>query len=147
MNNVKRIMTFIICFIFCFTGTNIVADAATNNNVAQPYYDYTRQATSNLHISSSGKADVSISCTGLNTNVTKITSETCLQRKVGLIWIKADIGTANDVWTYTVYKYILAKSHSTNLSKTGKYRAKTVFTVYQGTNSEKVTIYSGTDTY
>lgn len=145
MIKTKRIMLFIICLILCFTGTNIIANAA--DSIVQPYYNYTRQATSNLHINSSGKADVTISCTGLSTNVTKIKSETCLQRKVGLIWIKTDIGTANNVWTSTAYDYILVASHSANLSKKGTYRAKTVFTVYQGSNSEKVTIYSLTDEY
>lgn len=144
MKKVKKVMIFIICFILCFTGNAFMANAADND--IQPYYDYTRQTSSNLYINSSGKADVSISCTGYS-GVTKITSETCLQRKVGLIWIKADIGTTNNVWTYSVNKDLLATSHSAKLSKTGTYRAKTVFTVYKSSNSEKITVYSQSDKY
>ena len=146
MKSLKKLMIITLCFILCFTGTTVTANAAAENS-ADPCYDYTRQASSGLIINSSGKATVSISCTGLNSSVTKITSETCLQRKFGLIWIKANIGTTNNVWTYTANDYLLVTSHSANLSKKGTYRAKTVFTVYKGTSSEKVTIYSLTAEY
>lgn len=144
MKKAKKIMLFVICFILCFAGTNILANAGDNG--VQPYYDYTMQTSSNLYISSSGKAEVSIGCTGFS-SVTKITSETCLQRKFGLIWIKADIGTTNNVWTYSVNKDFLATLHSAKLSKKGTYRAKTVFTVYKGSNYEKITVYSLNDEY
>lgn len=145
MATLKKTFCMLLCVITCFFSFSISAQAAESD--ISPCYDYTRQTSSALGISNSGKATVSIGCTGLNSSVSKIKAETCLQRKVGLIWVKADIGTTNNVWTDTTTNYYLNASHSATLSKSGTYRAKTIFTVYCGSNSEKITVYSGTSTY
>lgn len=130
-----------MCVLSCLLIFPIVAQAA-ETDTAMPLYDYTRQASSALAINN-GKATVSISCTGIKGQASKIEAETCLQRKVGLVWVKVDIGQTNNVWIDKSSTYYLNASHTANINKSGKYRAKTVFTVFNNSNnSEKVTIYS-----
>lgn len=145
MSVLKKSFCILLCFIISLCSFGITASAASeDNNVAVPYYDYTRYASSAFGIESNGEATVSIGCMGLDDTVTKITAETCIQKKFGLIWIKTDIGTTNNVWTDSSSKHYLNASHSVILKNSGTYRAKTVFKVYKGTNYETVTIYSGT---
>ncbi len=144
----KKVCCFLFTMIACILSFLAPQVAEASEYDIMPYYDYTRQASSSLSINSSGKATVSISCTGISGKVSKITAETCLQRKVGLIWVKVDIGTTNNVWTDSTTNYYLNSSHSTTVSKSGTYRAKTVFKVYNtSTKSESITIYSNTVEY
>lgn len=143
MSTLKKTFCVALCLMTCLFSFSLPAEAAESD--IMPVYDYTDFVTSTFGISGS-KATVSISCSG-SSGVTKITAQTCLQKKFGLIWVKCDIGTANNVWTDSTTKEYLNASHSAMLTESGTYRAKTVFTVYSGSNSEKVTIYSGTDKY
>lgn len=144
----KRSFCTLLSIIVCLLSLNVPHIVEASSGDIMPYYDYTRQATSNLSISSAGKATISIGCTGISGKVSKISAETCLQRKVGLIWVKVDIGKTNNVWTSSTTNYYLNASYSTTLSQKGTYRAKTIFTVYNtSSKSEKVTIYSNTVSY
>lgn len=144
----KKAFCVLISMIMCVISFSAPQIVEASDYGITPYYDYTRQVTSNLAISSSGKATISIGCTGISGKVSKITAETCLQRKVGLIWVKVDIGRTNNVWTSSTTNYYLNTSYSTTLSKSGTYRAKTVFTVYNtSSKSENISIESSSVSY
>lgn len=144
MTKMKKSFCFFLCLLIGLFGFSTTTEAAVSG--ITPYYDYTMMASSDLYISSSGKATVAISCCGMS-NCTKISAETCLQRKVGIIWVKVNIGVSGNIWTSSTTSRDLNTSYSAMLSKSGTYRAKTIFTVYSGSKSEKITLYSGTDTY
>ncbi len=148
MKKTISLLSVAMAFIMCLFGnaTSVLAFDDPGNTVT-PYYDYTQYVTSNLNITSSGRATVTIHCSGASSSVTKIKAETCIQRKVGIIWVKTDIGTSDDYWYDTANSVVLNASHSAQLSKSATYRAKTVFTVYTANDSEKITMYSGTDSY
>ncbi|MFR5876640.1 MAG: hypothetical protein ACLUFN_09155 [Eubacterium sp.] len=144
MTKRKKSFCFFLCLLIGLFGFSTTTEAAVSG--ITPYYDYTMFTSSGLNITSSGRADVSIVCSGMS-NCTKISAETCLQRKVGIIWVKVNIGVSGNIWTSSTTSQDLAKTYSAMLSKSGTYRAKTIFTVYSGSKSEKITLYSGTDTY
>lgn len=147
MKKALKSVSVIICLIACLFGNNLIAHASTEDMVT-PYYDYAQYVSVGLGISSNGKASVSIHCSGISTSVKKITAETCIQRKVGLIWVKQDIGTTNDVWNDSKNGFALNASHSAQLNKSGDYRAKTVFHLYDSSGkSEKITAYSNVVNY
>lgn len=137
----KKFICPLLCVICCLLVFPTTVQAAESD--VMPLYDYTRQASAALSINSNGKATLSISCTGIKGEASKINAETCLQRKVGLIWVKVDIGMTDNIWKDNSSTYYLNASHSTTVNKSDKYRTKTVFTVFNNSNkSEKVTIYS-----
>lgn len=149
MKKAVSLLSVFMALIMCLFGNATAVSASENapDDTVTPYYDYTQYVTSNLNITSSGRATVTIHCSGVSSSVKKIKAETCIQRKVGIIWVKTDIGTSDDYWYDTSNSVVLNASHSVQLSKSATYRAKTVFTVYTSSDSEKITMYSGTDSY
>lgn len=143
MTALKKSLCVLLCLVTCLFGSSFSAEAAESD--IMPLLDYTDFVLSSFGISNN-KATVSISCSGSD-SVTKITAETCLQRKFGLIWTKVDIGTANNVWKDSTTKSYLNAEHTATLSKSATYRCKTVFKVYSGSKSESITLYSNTASY
>lgn len=91
----------------------------------EPRWNNTSTATVGLYINENGRATVSLACLGLNGVTTKITAETKLERKWGLLWLDVD----GAEWTDTTTSYTLSVNHYAQLSKTGTYRATTEYTV------------------
>lgn len=143
---IKRFSLF-LCMVICFCSTAPNVQAEDNYGI-MPLYTYTSTATASLAVTASGKATAAVRCSGYSGKVKKITAQTCIQKKFGLIWTKVKIGTSDNYWYDTTTDYSLITSHSVNLSSSGTYRAKSVYTVY-GTDggSEKMTIYSGSVAY
>lgn len=144
----KKLTAFVFALLLALSSVNVAfASEFEKPDGISPQYDYTQYVLSNLNITSSGKANVTIHCTGISGVTKKITAKTCIQRKVGIIWVKTDIGTSDDYWYDSSSSAIFNTSHTVQLSKSGTYRAKTVFTVYSSNDSEDITMYSGTDSY
>lgn len=91
----------------------------------EPRWNNTSTATVSLAINESGRATVSSVCNGISGVTTKITAETKLERKWGLLWLDVD----GAEWTDTTTSWFLSKTHYVELSKTGTYRATTEYTV------------------
>lgn len=143
MAKMKQGIMLLLALLIALSNTTIIAFAAQNDDAGiMPLYDYTHNASSSLGISN-GKATAVVYCRGYNGTTKKITAETCIQKKFGLIWIKVDIGTSDDCWHDTTTNYYLSTSHSVSLSDSGTYRAKTKYVV-TGTDggSETITVHS-----
>lgn len=127
----KRMIAVIFSVVILFTAT-ITAYADS----IQPYYNNIDNATTSFSISSSGKATVTNTYSGI-TNTTKGAEiVTKVQKKVGLIWVTVD----DDSWTDTSTSVTFSKSHSVQLSSKGTYRAHVVFTISgTGGSDDKIT--------
>lgn len=146
MSNVKKgFMVFLaVIMSICSFSFNAYAD---DDYSIMPLYDYTNIASSSIGISN-GTATASVHCVGYNGTTKKITAKTCIQKKLGLIWIKIDIGTSDDYWYDTANNYYLITSHSKKLSSYGTYRAKTEYTVTGNDGkTEEITVTSSAIEY
>ena len=88
---------------------------------ASPYLLNTQLATATISISDSGLASVSVTCVG-KSNVTRISTITYLERKVGSSWVRVDIDETNDQWTYSTTSTRMVQHYSQQLNLTGQYR-------------------------
>lgn len=136
----KTTCVLLILISVFFITTPVYAKQPANSDL--PKYENVDNATVNLYIRSDGYASVELFCSG-SSDVTRIVATTYFQRKIGLIWVRADIGTANNELVYTVYSRCLSCVQHTNLPKSGKYRVRTTYTVY----GNEIAEYSASDTY
>lgn len=127
----KKVIAFFLCLVTFFTAT-ITAYASS----IQPYYNNIDNVTTSFSISSSGKATVTNSYSGITGVTKKVEIVTKVQKKVGLIWVTVDGGS----WTDTSTSTSFSKSHSVQLSSKGTYRAHVVFTISgTGGSDDKIT--------
>ena len=138
----KFVSIMLSIVLFCSLG--IVASATTaekdvyveslsHYSEIQPRYEYTSNCTASIGISNN-KANCTATLQGYS-NTTKIEITMTLQKKSLLWWSKVDS------WSTTVNGFIGSLSKSSSISS-GTYRTKAVFKVYNGSNSESITIYS-----
>lgn len=127
MLKTKKFLSLFFVALLLMSSFSITASASDDYEI-MPLYSYTHNASSNIALSN-GTATASVHCTGYSGLTKKITAKTCIQKKLGLIWIKIDIGTSDDYWYDTANNYYLITSHSKKLSSYGTYRAKTEYTV------------------
>ena len=127
----KRFTALMLCLVTFITATiTVYADGI------QPYYNNVNSVTTSFSISSSGKATVNNTYSGITgtTKIEKITTK--VQKKYGLIWITVSGGSWTDTSTATNF----SKSHSVQLSKTGTYRARVEFKISgTGGSDDKIT--------
>ena len=128
----KRIVSLITILVIGMIGLfdNVSAEEVS------PYLLYTDTYSSTLTISGT-TATCKSKCTGYAGETTRITITQTLQKKNSSGEWYSVTG-----WVKTVNKYVgSATNYSYNLSS-GKYRLKSVFTVYAGSKYETVTKYS-----
>ncbi len=99
-----------------------------------PYLD-TQLASARISISGSGLAEVIITCVG-KANITRISTVTYLERKVGSNWVRVDIDAANDQWTYNTTSTRMVQNYSQQLSLTGEYRVVAECTIVSPNGTE-----------
>lgn len=88
----KRIACLMLSFIIMI-GASVSAYAAQPTDEAEPQSLYSSKPTVVFLISENGKASVKLKCMG-NRDVTKITSKTCIDKKVGTKWVRVNVGTS-----------------------------------------------------
>lgn len=91
----------------------------------QPYYNNIDNVGTSFSISSSGRAAVNNSYSGITGTTKSVTIKTKIQKKVGIIWVTVSGGSWTDTTTATNFN----KSHSVQLSSKGTYRAHVEFTI------------------
>lgn len=117
----------------------VVTVSESGENQVQPRYSYTNTLSCALN-NSGGKAQCVGSVGGYSGTTTKIVMKMTLQKKTLLWWSKVQewSSTTND-FTAVMSKTVAVES--------GTYRVKLVATVYSGSNSEEIDIYSKTNTF
>ena len=100
-----------------------------------PCFEYTNTTATSLSISTSGTATCTARLNGYNGITTKIDIKMTLQKKTLLWWSEVDS------WSTTINNSYGALTKTASVGS-GKYRVKVDFTVYSGSNSEKITTYS-----
>ena len=115
----KKALSFILVVlsVFSLISCTVVALAV------EPRWNNTNSATVSLVIEDNGEATVSLCCIGKSGVTTKITAETKLERKWGLLWLDVE------EWTDVSNSTNLITGHTVQLSKKATYRAKTKYTV------------------
>lgn len=91
----------------------------------QPYYNNIDNVGTSFSISSSGRATVNNSYSGITGTTKSVTIKTKIQKKVGIIWVTVSGASWTDTSTATNF----SKSHSVQLSSNGTYRAHVEFTI------------------
>ncbi len=121
---------------------NMVASAATTteNTTVQPRWSYTNITYAGLSIATDGKAISAADAEGYQNITTKIHIKMTLQKHTLLWWSKVE------TWEETFNTYYAAMNEATYVGS-GTYRVKAEFTVYSGSNSEEITIYSQEDKF
>ena len=127
----KRFTALMLCLVTFITATiTVYADGI------QPYYNNVNIVTTSFSISSSGKATVNNTYSGITGTTKNVKITTKVQKKYGLIWITVSGGSWTDTSTATNF----SKSHSVQLSKTGTYRARVEFKISgTGGSDDKIT--------
>ncbi len=120
----KKTIAFFLAFLSIFSIVGSTAFGVMAASV-EPRWNNTNSATVSLVINDSGRATVAVVCNGKGGITTKITAETKLERKWGLLWLDVD----GAEWTDTTTSSVLSTTHYVQLSKTGTYRATTEYTV------------------
>lgn len=127
----KKLVSALLCLtVFLTTSITVYAE-----NV-QTYSNNVSITSTTFSISTSGKATVNNSYSGITGTTKNAKIVTKVQKKFGLIWITVDNGSWTDTSTATNF----SQSHSVQLSKTGTYRAHVEFTVSgTGGSDDKIT--------
>ena len=127
----KRFTALMLCLVTFITATiTVYADGI------QPYYNNINSVTKSFSISSSGKATVNNTYSGITGTTKNVKITTKVQKKYGLIWITVSGGSWTDTSTATNF----SKSHSVQLSKAGTYRAHVEFKISgSGGSDDKIT--------
>lgn len=135
----KRI-TAILLTIVLLLATAVPAFAAVPE-VAVPYYANTSQANVSFVISDNGEASWTIMCIG-KSSCTGIDAITYLEYQVGSSWMRVDIGTVNEEYTYSTTASRFVQNNKTTLLTPGTYRAVVEFTVYGTQETETITLWN-----
>lgn len=136
----KKLISLALILILLFALT--VPAFGAQNETASPYLLNTQLATVTISISDSGLASISVTCVG-KSNVTRISTITYLERKVGSNWVRVDIDAANDQWTYNTTSTRMVKHYSQQLSLTGEYRVVAECTVVSPNGTEVLDLDKG----
>lgn len=136
----KRIASALLCAAFVVGGIGITASASSilvEKDPGEMTLQYTYLNSINPSLSISNRtATVSGTIKGYS-SVTKINYSVTLEVKEGSSWRYVNAWSGTKAASSTTYSY--SKSGLTS-SKT--YRTKTVATIYSGTKSETITVYS-----
>ncbi len=119
--------------------TAVLSVNQQQETVLSPRMMYIEDAKSNLTISGT-KATVTASVSGDLNNATKAKVIAELQLKSGNSWIPVEI------WTVTKNSYTAKVSETYTVKSNNTYRVKTTVTVWEGSQSETQTVYSGEKT-
>ena len=148
MNNKMKKAVAIVCMgaaVLTLTPAVSMAETAVlsvnqqQETAVSPRMMYIEDAKSNLTISGT-KATVTATVSGDLNNATKAKVIAELQLKSGSSWIPVEIWTVtNNGSSAKVYETYTVKSNNT-------YRVKATVTVWEGSQSESKTVYSGEKT-
>lgn len=127
----KRIICVMLSLVILVTLPISVFAAQTPDGAELQYVNATSPIV-NFSIDSSGNATIKLNCTGKST-VTKITAKTYVEKNSGGIWARVNVGTANNILTYTVNSSSLIKTYNKSMTGSGSYPCTTTFTLYAST--------------
>ena len=112
---------------------NIMASAAESQ--IQPRWSYTDMTFVGLDITTNGTAYSTADVLGYDGITTKVYIKMTLQKYTFLWWSKVE------TWEGTFNNYYGTLCETTQVGS-GTYRVKAEYTVYSGSNSEDITMYS-----
>ena len=133
----KKIISIMLCFVVIMSICTISASAS---DLISVNYAYTRSCSSDIVVSNTTVTAKS-TVMGYSGKTTKIVIKQTLQKKSSSgTW--TTIGTSSN----TVNSHINVYSKKYTSLSSGKYRLKSVFTIYSGNKSETITKYSSEKT-
>lgn len=112
------------------------ATASTEEATVQPRWSYTNTTYTSLNISTGGTATCGAAAYGYPNSTTKVKIKIRLQQYLAAQW------TTISSWESTFNDYYGMMSKTKSLTSTGNYRVEAIYTVYSGSASEKITMYS-----
>lgn len=97
-----------------------------------PQYENAKVVSINLFITTSGEATIKLTCSA-NSDVTKVSVLTYLEKKVNGVWRRVEIPAENNQWVYTTDSKSFMKQYNVTIPSRGEYRAIAVFTLNAST--------------
>lgn len=138
----KKSISLVLAIIALLGITSIYGQKADAADI-MPRYNNADFASTTFSINANGLATIDLDCAGDYGVVTRITAETKLERKWGILWLDVDGGE----WTDTTTSSMLSKTHTLQLTKTGTYRVKVKYTVSGTGGANDVIETTVTDEY
>lgn len=135
----KKTISLLLVVLAVFSLVSVTVSAVT----VEPRWNNSSAASVVLGIDDAGEAIITFNCMGISGVTTRITAETKLERKWGILWLDVD----GAEWTDTTTNRNLTKTHEIQLTKTGTYRATTKFTVSGSGGSNDSIKVTSEDTY
>lgn len=133
----KRIACLILSLLI-ITSVPVSAYAAQPSGGIELLSLCTAKPTVTFRIAEGGNASVKLICSG-KSDVTKIKTKTCIEKKSGTKWVKVNVGTSDNYIYHSVSSSRMMISFKEQLTGSGSYRCTTAFTLYAKT-TETITI-------
>lgn len=126
----KKTLAVILAFAICYLM--IPSVNAAEIPPISPYYTNATTVSATMDIQSDGIATIHLVCYG-KSSVDSISATTYIEMKVGTSWVRVNIGTSTNTWSYTTSANRLVKTYSTELPCNGEYRVVTTFVLHSTT--------------
>lgn len=132
------LLVAVLAMVTMSSTTLAATDLASADSAIEimPFWDYTHDCSNKLSISGTTATCYS-DASGYSGVTTKIVIEHTLQKKT-LLFFWSDV----DSWSTTINKYAGSLTSTRGGLSSGTYQLKTVYTIYSGSNSETIEIYS-----
>ena len=144
----RRIVSIVLLVIILSTLTLAAMAAGNVDNGVMPRYNNTAGTSTNFSISTTGKATITATYSGIASKTTGATVTSYIEKRtLRIFWSKVDIGQPNNEWVDTSSDYTDVFVHEFYLSSTGTYRAKVVYEISGTGGATDVINYDQERTY
>lgn len=134
----KRATSILLLLAMILALVNPTNAAVITEPQISPLYINAETVTTDISISSTGVAAIVLNVSGY-ANVERISVTTYIEKYNYGMWVRVNIGTTNNEWTYTYNGQAMRKMYSYKLSSSGQYRAVSLFTL-TGDTTETLTV-------
>jgi hypothetical protein len=134
----KKATSILILFAMLLALVNPANAAAITEPQISPRYTNAETVTTDISISTSGVASVVLNVSGY-ANLETISVTTYIEKYNYGMWVRVNIGTTNNEWTYSYKGQAMRKTYSYTLTSSGQYRAVSLFTL-AGDTTETITV-------
>ena len=123
----KKALVFLVIFVTIFSVASLTLHA---DGQIVPFYNNVNLESTTFDIADDGTAEVTLYYSGRAGLTKGATITTKIQKYVSGNWVDVNIGTTNNEWVDNSSSFIFNKSHSTQLTVRGKYRACVTYEIW-----------------
>ena len=136
----KKVISIMMALLLAFSTMSVVFAEPSDSEIT-PYYDNTIDAKASFSISSGGYATGTLRYSA-NSNFTRATIYSYIEKKVGSSWMRVYNGQSSNQWVESSYSASFTTSHSIQLASTGNYRFCVEFHMYGSKPTDTIITYA-----